>query len=219
MRDAASTKSGAACIPRAPDQTAASGLIARRLTERIPMPTASPLSSKSSMILGATSLVSAYLTPSRPNQTYIASASDRSSFVSSFGICHRALRRASEQLSESGVQRWQVVFDDAPDELWVPGSVGVDQHVAEGDDARQVRDACSERRVDAPEVDESFADNLELSLDGGAQHVVGQIIVEAAVGSEPRDPLGRTPRVPKQLGASSPIMEGKAAASQLRCGG
>lgn len=77
-----------------------------------------------------------------------------------------------QQIAERRRQARQVRFDHAPDDAMVDVGIAVDQHVAEGDDARELGDRCSGDGVDAAQRGERFADDLELPLDGAAQQII-----------------------------------------------
>src|SRR3954451_16573972 len=112
-----------------------------------------------------------------------------------------------------------MVLNYAPDERRTYGGTGVGEHIVEGDDARQVRDAGGEHRVDAPETGKGFADNRAVARQRRSMS-------SARKSSKPRPAVERAIRwaAPcashSSLAASSPIMEaGKAAASPPQCGG
>ena len=92
------------------------------------------------------------------------------------------------------------MLDDIPDEPIVNRGIGVNQHIAKGDDARQVGDARRQHRIDTAQTCERFPHDLELPLYGGAQHLVGEIIVECAAGRKARNPLRRRVRIIKVFG-------------------
>ena len=69
--------------------------------------------------------------------------------------------------------------------------IAVNQDVAEGNDAAVLTDARHDFFVQPGELRQRFADNLELPLDGGAQHGIGAIIVKRLPGREVHDPRRR----------------------------
>lgn len=75
----------------------------------------------------------------------------------------------------------------------------MDEHIAEGDDARQLGELTGDLGIDARKLVEGFADHLELSFDRGSQEVVCLVVGAAFAGREARDALGGLSRVPQEF--------------------
>jgi len=67
----------------------------------------------------------------------------------------------------------------------------VDQDVSEGDQPRQVDDSRREVGIDPRTLVQRLADDLELTLDGRSDQVVGLVLREAPAIDEPQDQVGR----------------------------
>ena len=74
----------------------------------------------------------------------------------------RKSSRLREKRLQQLKQRTKTVFDHAPDNLVVHSCVPVDQDVAKADDARKIGNRRCHGSIDAPELVEGFAEDLEL---------------------------------------------------------
>ena len=111
--------------------------------------------------------------------------------------------RLREQTVDGGAQPAKAGLDDAPNQAVVHGGVPVDQHIAEGDDARQLGNLIGDKCIDPRQPVEGFADDLELALDCGTEVFVRFVVGKALAGREACDARGRLLRVPQQLASIS----------------
>ena len=90
-------------------------------------------------------------------------------------------------------------LDHTPHQFIVYGGVAVDEHVAKGDDARQLGDRGGKDRVHLSQPGQSLANDLELPLDRRAEQLVGKVGRWISAPGKARNSLGRPTRVPKLL--------------------
>ena len=96
-------------------------------------------------------------------------------------------------------QRTEVCLHYAPNKLVVDTGVAVNQDVPKSHDARQVRNRRGSSAVNATQLTEGLADDLELAFDCAAEVIVCLVFSERLAGREPRNALGCLPRIPEQL--------------------
>lgn len=105
---------------------------------------------------------------------------------------------AGEEVAEEGDKVAEALGRALPHDRVIDRGVAVDQHVAKGDDARQVVDAICCAGIGATEAVLCLADDFELALDRRPQHRVVQVVAPGPPGDERPDQLRRPLRVPQK---------------------
>lgn len=94
------------------------------------------------------------------------------------------------------MQARQIAFHDAPDPAGIDNGVPMNQHVAKRNNTSQIRDGRGNSRIMLSKSGECLANDLELSLYRGTNHLVGLKGIKIMPSDEPHDAICRCPRVP-----------------------